>query len=161
MGGYYFENFGHWPIKIKSGIIFDLHPKCCKSYSLGLEFVELVELLTHLGDGIVVLLAQVCKGGLVLYVGLLQVAAQLAELSLALLVELDLSRGGTTGLLQALAQLLELTGEVRALLLSLSACLAFGFDFLLELFDAGLQFLDLFLELADKRLFVLELGGER
>lgn len=131
-----------------------------KIYSLGLELVELVELLTHLRDGIVVLLAEVGEGGLVLDVGLLEVAAQLAELGLALLVQLDLSGGGATGFLKALTQLLKLASEVGTLLLGLSASLAFGFDLLLELFDAGLQFLDLFLVLADKGLFVLQLGGE-
>lgn len=120
----------------------------------------MVELLTHLRDGIVVLLAEVGEGRLVLDVGLLEVATQLAELSLTLLVELDLSGGGTTGFLKALTQLLKLASEVGTLLLGLSASLAFGFDLLLELFDAGLQFLDLFLVLADKRLLVLQLGGE-
>lgn len=106
------------------------------------------------------LLAEVSEGRLVLDVGLLQVAAELAELSLALLVELDLSGGGTTGFLEALTELLKFTGEVSALLLSLGTCLALRFNLLFELFDAGLQFLDLLLELADQRLLILELGGE-
>lgn len=106
------------------------------------------------------LLAEVGKGRLVLDVGLLEVAAELAELSLALLVQLNLSGGGATGFLKALAQLLELAGEVGTLLLGLGASLAFRFNLFLELFDAALQFLDLFLELADKRLLVLQLGGE-
>lgn len=118
-------------------------------------------MLAHLRNGIVVLLAQVGEGGLVLDVGLLQVAAQLAELSLTLLVKLDLGRGGTTSLFQTLAQLLEFPSEVSALLLSLGARLALGLDLLLQLLDAGLQFLDLFLGLADQGLLVLELGGER
>lgn len=130
-------------------------------YSLGLELVELVELLAHLGNSIVVLLAEVSEGGLVLDVGLLEVAAQLAQLSFALLVKLDLSGGSTTGFLKALAQLLQLASEVGALLLSLGTRLALGLDLLLQFLDAGLQFLDLFLQLADKGLLVLQLGGER
>lgn len=129
-------------------------------YSLSLELVELVELLAHLGDGIVVLLAQVSEGGLVLDVGLLEVAAQLAELGFALLVELDLSGCGATGFFKTLTQLFKLTRKVSALLLGLSARLALGLDFLLELLDAALQLLDLLLELADEGLFIFELGGE-
>lgn len=53
--------------------------------SLGLKLVELVKLLAHLSNGVVVLLAQVGKSRLVLDVGLLEVTAEFAELSLALL----------------------------------------------------------------------------
>ena len=128
---------------------------------LGLELVELVDLFAHLGDGIVVLLAQAGKSALVLDVGLLEVAAELGQLSLAFLVELNLGRGGTASLLQTLTDLLEFTSEVGALLLGLGARLAFSLDFLLELLDAGLQFLDLLVQLGNKGLFVLELGSDR
>jgi hypothetical protein len=128
---------------------------------LGLELVELVDLFAHLGDGIVVLLAQAGKSALVLDVGLLEVAAELGQLSLAFLVELNLGRGGTASLLQTLTDLLEFTSEVGALLLGLGARLAFSLDFLFELLDAGLQFLDLLVQLGHKGLFVLELGSDR
>jgi hypothetical protein len=128
---------------------------------LGLELVELVDLFAHLGDGIVVLLAQAGESALMLDVGLLQVAAELGELSLAFLVELNLGRGGTASLLQTLTDLLEFTSEVGALLLGLGAGLAFSLDFLFELLDAGLQLLDLLVQLGNKGLFVLELGSDR
>lgn len=106
------------------------------------------------------LLAQVGEGALVLDVGLLQIAAELGKLGLALLVELDLGRGSTASLLQTLAQLFELAGEVGALLFGLGARLALGLDLFLELLDAGLELLDLLLELADDGLLVLQLGGQ-
>ena len=77
-------------------------------------------MFAHLGDGIVVLLAQVGKDGFVLDVGFLQVAAEFAQLGFALLVQLDLSSGGATGFLQTLAQFLEFAGQIGALLLGLS-----------------------------------------
>uniref|UniRef100_A0A2M4DMR2 Uncharacterized protein n=1 Tax=Anopheles darlingi TaxID=43151 RepID=A0A2M4DMR2_ANODA len=129
-------------------------------FSLGLQFVQLIDLLGHLGDGIVVLLAQVSQSALMLDVGLLQIAAQLGQLSLTLLVQLNLGRGGTASLLQTLAQLLELTGQISALLLSLGASLTLGLDLLLQLLNASLQLLDLLLQLADQRLLVLQLGGQ-
>lgn len=107
------------------------------------------------------LLAQVGESALVLDVGLLEVTAELGQLSLALLVELNLGRGGTASLLQTLTDLLEFAGEVGALLLGLGAGLAFSLDFLFELLDAGLQFLDLLVQLGNKGLFVLELGSDR
>jgi len=42
----------------------------------------------------------------------------------------------------------------------LGAGLTLGLDFLLELFDAGLELLDLLLELGDQRLLILQLGVE-
>lgn len=93
--------------------------------SPSLKFVEGVDLLAHLGDGVVVLLAQARQGGLMLNVGLLEVSAELAEFGLALLVQLDLSGSSTAGLLQALAEFLELAGEIAALFLGLGASSAF------------------------------------
>lgn len=143
----------------------------------------MVDLFAHLGDGIVVLLAQVGKDGFVLNVGLLQIAAEFAQFSFAFLVELDLSGGGATSLLQTLTEFLEFTSQIGALLLGLvffphtfkyrfTACrrrrwsylgasLALGFDLFFELFDAGLELLDLFLELGNQRLLIFELGVQR
>ena len=86
---------------------------------LGLHFVELVDLFAHLGNGIVVLLAQVGQDRLVLDVGFLQIAAEFAQLSFAFLVQLDLGSSGTSGFLQALAEFLKLAGQIGTLLLSL------------------------------------------
>ncbi len=86
---------------------------------LGLHLVEGVDLFTHLGNGIVVLLAKVGQDGLVLDVGLFQITTKFAQLSFALLVQLDLSGSGTTGLFKTLTELLEFTGEISTLFLSL------------------------------------------
>lgn len=128
--------------------------------SPSLDLVELVDLLSHLGDGVVVLLAKQGEGRLVLDVGLLQVPPEFAQLSLALLVELYLGGGGATCLLESLAEFLELPGQVAPLLLGLGAGLTLGLDLLLEFLDAGLQLLHLLLLLAHQGLLVLELGRQ-
>merc|ERR1719346_68183 len=69
---------------------------------LGLDLVELLNLLLHLSDGVLVLLLQTHYGGLLLDLGLLEVAAQLGHLGLSLLVQFNLSAGGTAGLIQTL-----------------------------------------------------------
>lgn len=85
-------------------------------------------MLAHLGHGIVVLFAQDGQRGFVLDVGLLEVPAELAELGLSLLVQLDLSGSGTTSLLQAFTKLFEFASEIAALLLGLGASAAFCLD---------------------------------
>ena len=70
--------------------------------------------------------------------GLLQVPAQLQELGLTLLVELYLRGCDAARLLQPLADLLQLPGEVRALLLCFGAGGPLCLDLLLQLLDAGL-----------------------
>merc|ERR1719447_678686 len=82
---------------------------------LGLHLLELVDLLGHLLDGVLVLSLQGAKDGLLLNVGLLNVLAELGHLGLPLLVELDLGVGGTASLIQTLAQLLDLAGQVGPL----------------------------------------------
>jgi hypothetical protein len=107
-------------------------------------------LIAHLGDGVVVLLAE--RGDLVLVVevGFVQVAAELGQFGFALLVRLDLGCGGTAGLVQTLAQLFQLALRVRAGTLALAAGLSLGFQFLLEFFGTGLELLDLALELGNQ-----------
>lgn len=121
----------------------------------------MVDLLGHLSNGIVVLLAEGGKSSLMLNVGLLKIAAEFSELSFTLLVELNLGRGGTTSLIKALAEFLELLAEVGLALLSLGASLALVLEFFLKLLNTGLELLDLLLELGDKALFILELGSKR
>merc|ERR1719422_2486643 len=62
--------------------------------NLGLDLVQLLNLLLHLGVGILVLLLRSNNGGLLLDLGLLQVSSQLGDFSLSLLVELNLGAGG-------------------------------------------------------------------
>lgn len=111
----------------------------CGGHLLGLVLIELVKLLAKLSNGVIVLLAQIGHGLLMLNVGLFEVAAQLGQLGLAALVQLDLSGSRTTSFLKSLAQLLDFTGKVGTLLLSLGASLTLGLQFLLELLDASLD----------------------
>lgn len=102
-------------------------------YSLGLELVQLINLFSHFGDGVVVLLAQICKRRLVLDVSLLQISAELAHLGFSLLVELDLGRCGTTGFFQSFAQLFQFTGKVSTLFLSLKTSVISQMEIYFEL----------------------------
>merc|ERR1719389_1581246 len=125
---------------------------------LGLDLVELLDLLLHLGDGVLVLLLKTHDGGLLLDLGLLEVAAQLGHLGLSLLVQFNLSAGGTAGLIQTLAQALQLAGEVRPLPLGLGTALPLGLEFLLHLLNPGLDLLDGLLDLGHQGLLVLQLA---
>ena len=71
--------------------------------------------------------------------GLLQVTSQLLELSLSLLVHLNLSRCGASGLLQPLADLLEFPGQIGPLLLHLGPGSALSLNLLFKLFNTSLQ----------------------
>merc|ERR1740123_2772650 len=103
--------------------------------NLALDLVELLNLLLHLSISILVLLLQADNGGLLLDLGLLEVAPELGHLSLPLLVKLNLGASGAAGLIQTLAQVLQLTGEVRPLPLSLGSTLSLGLELLLHLLD--------------------------
>ena len=111
----------------------------CKEISPALDLLQLVDLVGQLVLGIGGLLLEGGDGGLVLELVLLEVAAQLEQLSLALLVELDLGSGGAAGLVKALRQVVELAGQLGALLLHLGAVLALSLQLLLELLDASLK----------------------
>lgn len=121
----------------------------------------MVNLLRHLTHGIVVLLAEVNEGRLVLDVRLLQVTAQLGQLSLSLLVQLNLSCCGATGFIQALAQLLQFPAQVSFGLFCLCSGLSLVLQLFLQFLNTSLEFLDLLLELGDETLLILEFGGER
>lgn len=107
-------------------------------YSLGFGLVQDVQLLTHLSDGVVVLLAQVGHGLFMLDVGLFQVTAEFGHLCLATLVQLDLRGGRTTSLFQSLTQFLDFTRKIGSLFLSLCSRLALGVQFLFQFLDPGL-----------------------
>ena len=103
-----------------------------------LDPLQVVDLLPQLGHTVRVLLAKSGHHGLVLQGGLLQVPAQLQELSLTLLVQLDLGGRDAPCLLQPLAQLLQLPGVVTALLLCLGAGRPLGLDLFFQLLNPGL-----------------------
>merc|ERR1719394_242319 len=128
--------------------------------NLGLDLVQLLDLLLHLGNGILVLLLQSNNGGLLLDLGLLQVSPQLGDLSLSLLVQLNLGTGGSGGLVETLTEVLQLTSEVRSLALSLGSALSLSLKFLLHLFNSGLNLLDGLLDLGNQGLFILQLAHQ-
>ena len=78
---------------------------------LGLLLVEVVNLLSHVCDGGVVLLPEDGQRRLVVDVARVQVRLQLGQLLLAAGVEGDLSRRVAAGLLQPLVELVQLPGD--------------------------------------------------
>ena len=68
---------------------------------------------------------------LMLDVGILEVPPELVDLGLPLLVEVDLGRSGSAGLLHPLGEVILLSGQGSSLLLSLSAGLSFSLKLLL------------------------------
>merc|ERR1719367_1755495 len=128
--------------------------------NLGLDLVQLLDLLLHLGNSILVLLLQSNNGGLLLDLGLLQVSPQLGHLSLSLLVQLNLGTRGSRGLTKALTEVLQFTSEVRSLALSLGSALSLSLKFLLHLLNSGLNLLDGLLDLGNQGLFILQLAHQ-
>merc|ERR1719394_522829 len=128
--------------------------------NLGLDLVQLLDLLLHLSNGILVLLLQSNNGGLLLDLGLLQVSPQFGHLSLSLLVQLNLGTGSSRGLTKTLTEVLQLTSEVRSLALSLGSALSLSLKFLLHLFNSGLNLLDGLLDLGNQGLFILQLAHQ-
>merc|ERR1719192_644818 len=124
---------------------------------LGLDLIELFNLLLHLSGGVGVLLLQADNGGLLLDLGLLQVPPQLAHLGLPLLVKLNLCTGSTASLVQPLPEVLQLPGQVGPLSLRLGSALSLSLQLLLHLLDPGLDLLDGLLDLGHQGLLVLQL----
>merc|ERR1719336_75916 len=122
-----------------AGISNLVHDDSLVLLNLGLDLVQLLHLLLHLSGGVSVLLLQTDNSGLLLDHGLLQVPPQLAHLGLSLLVELDLSAGGSAGLSQPLAEVLQLPGQVRPLPLGLGSALSLSLQLLLHLLNPGLD----------------------
>merc|ERR1719474_640607 len=118
--------------------------------NLGLHLVQLVHLLGHLCDGVRLLLLEACKSRLVLNVALLQIFPQLGNFSLALLIQLHLSRSRATRLVQTIAETLHLPSKIRSLPLRLGPGLPLGLQLLLHFFDPALQLFDALLHLSNK-----------
>merc|ERR1719445_473793 len=128
--------------------------------NLGLDLVQLLDLLLHLGNGILVLLLKSNNGGLLLDLGLLKVSPQLGHLSLSLLVQFNLGTGGSGGLIETLTEVLQLTSKVRSLALSLGSPLSLSLKFLLHLLNSCLDLLDGLLDLGNQGLFILQLAHQ-
>ena len=127
--------------------------------NLVLHLVDLLNLLGHLSNGVLVLLLEADKSGLLLDVGLLELAAELGHLSLTLLVQLNLGRGGSSGLSEALSHVLKTASQVGPLALGLGASLPLGLQLLLELLDMGLVLLDALLDLGNQALLLIKLAS--
>merc|ERR1719295_2044014 len=125
-----------------------------------LQLLELVDLVSHLSDGISVLLAESASDGLVANVGFFEVAAEFEQLALAGLVKSGLSGGGATGILETLGELIQLLGQVGSLLLDLGAGLTLGFELFFDLLDAGGGVLDLLLGAGDGGVLVFVFGDK-
>merc|ERR1719270_2287767 len=123
--------------------------------NLGLHLGQGIDLLLHLQDSIPLFPLQITENRLAGNVGLLNILAKLHNLSLTLLVELNLSNGSTTGFIISLTMLFNLTGKVRSLTLSLGTSLTFSFKLLFSSLNTSLQFLDVLLGLGHQRLFII------
>merc|ERR1719367_493633 len=128
--------------------------------NLGLHLGQGINLLLHLKDSIPLLPLQVAQDRLTGNVGLLNILAKLHNLSLTLLVELNLSNGGTAGLVVSLTKLFNLTSKVRSLTFSLGTSLTFSLQFLFSSLNTSLQFLDVLLGLGHQRLLIIQLGRQ-
>merc|ERR1719336_3585754 len=150
----------HHLISGSAGISNLIHDEHLVLLNLGLHLAKSIDLLSHLSRGIALLPLKVGEDRLLLDVGLLNVLAQLSNLSLPLLVELHLGGGGTAGLIQTLTKLVDLPGKVRPLPLGLGASLALGLKLLLHGLDAALDLLDSLLGLGNQVLLIVELSRQ-
>merc|ERR1712012_1209548 len=126
---------------------------------IGLVLVDGVDLLAQLRHAVVVLLSESGQSSLVSNVGLLQVALQLGQLRLALLVELNLESSVGSSLLQTGANVLQVTRQQSSVLLSLGAVTTLHIDLLIQLIHTNLQLLHLLGVLGSQGLLVLDLGS--
>merc|ERR1719384_552021 len=143
-----------------AGISDLVHDLSLVLLNLGLDLVELFNLLLHFSISILVLLLQTDNGGLLLDLGLLQVPPQLGHLGLSLLVKLNLGTGSTASLVQPLTEVLQLSGQVGPLSLGLGSALSLSLQLLLHLLNPGLHLLDGLLDLGDQGLLVLQLAHQ-
>merc|ERR1719367_538924 len=136
-------------LSCSSGISNLGHDDLLVLLNLGLHLGQGINLLLHLKDSISLFPLQVAEDGLAGNVGLLNILAKLDNLSLTLLVELNLGNGGTAGLIVSVTKLFNLTSEVRSLTLSLGTSLTFGLQLLFSSLNTSLQFLDVLLSLGN------------
>ena len=104
-----------------------------------LDTLEVVNLLSQLCYTVSLLLTQSSSSGFMLQGGLLKVTTQLLELSLTLLVHLNLSRSGSTSLLKPLTDLFKFPGEISSLLLNLGTSSTLSLNLFLQLLNTSLK----------------------
>merc|ERR1719242_2871445 len=127
---------------------------------LDLVGIQLVDLLAQVGHGVVVLHPQGGQGALLGDVQLLQLGLQSGQLALSLLVELHLGGGVRAGLLQAGGDVLDVLLQHGAALLGLGPVSSLNIQLLVQLLNAGHQFLGLLGVLGGQSGLVVNLGGE-
>merc|ERR1719461_464608 len=104
-------SIAHGLLKTRSGLLqVSLHTGLVL-LGLGLVLVDGVDLLSELRHAVVVLLSEGSKSSFMGDVGLLEIALDLGELSLSLLVELNLGGSVGSSLFKAGSNILEVTGE--------------------------------------------------
>merc|ERR1712121_485207 len=143
-----------------SGISNLCHDDLLVLLNLSLHLGKSIDLLLHLKSSITLLPLQVAEDRLAGNVGLLNILAELDNLSFTLLVELNLGDSGTAGLIVSVTELFNLTGKVRSLSLSLNTGLTLSLEFLLSSLNTGLEFLDVLLGLGNKSLLIIQLGRQ-
>merc|ERR550534_181939 len=129
---------------------------------LGLHLVgiEVVNLLSQVSHGVVVLHSQSSEGALVSNVEFLKLSLQAGKLALPLLVELHLGGGVGAGLLQPGRDVLDVLLQHGAALLGLGAVATLDSQLLVKLLKPGLQLLGLLGVLGAKGGLVVDLGGK-
>merc|ERR1719167_422090 len=127
---------------------------------LHLVGVEVVNLLSQVSHGVVVLHAKSSEGALVGNVQLLKLSLQAGKLALPLLVELHLGGGVGAGLLQPGRDVLDVLLQHGAALLGLGAVATLDGQLLVKLLKPGLQLLGLLGVLGAKSGLVVDLGGK-
>ena len=96
-------------------------------FNLSLHLGELINLLSHLGNSILVLSLEIHQSGFLLNMGLFKVLPELLNFGIPLLVKLNLSCSSTSSFIEPLTKFLKLSGKIRPLALSLGSCLPLGF----------------------------------
>merc|ERR1719189_2917254 len=126
---------------------------------LGLVLVDSIDLVAQLSHAVVMLLAKSSQCTLMSNVSLIEVRLQLDQLSLTLLVQLNLSAGVGANLSQPGAKVLKVPGQQGAILLSLGSVVALHGQLFVKLVNTGLELLDLLGVLGPKGLLVLNLSS--
>merc|ERR1719150_1686125 len=127
---------------------------------LDLAAIEAVNLLTKISHGVVVLHAESSQCSLLSNVELLKLSLQSGELTLTLLVKLNLGGSVGTSLLKTGRNVLNVLLEHGAALLSLGTVASLNIEFLFKLLNAGHQFLGLLGVLGSKSGLIINLGRE-
>merc|ERR1719341_1756631 len=146
--------------KVKTGITeVELHASLVL-LRLDLVSMEAVNLLTEVGHGVVVLHAESSKGSLLGNVKLLELSLEPGELTLTLLVELNLGGGVGSSLLKTRGNVLNVLLQHGARLLSLGTVASLNIELLIELLNAGHQLLGLLVVLGGEGGLVVNLCGQ-